>query len=228
MLSSGAAVSDRRARLPGSPKRKLREYASLHRKPIRIPSAHASGFKGTGKETIEQRRCSPLGSRLGLQGHGQGNHRATMMLSPRLTPRASRARARKPSSSDNSLSSRLGLQGHGQGNHRAAMIPSAHAPGGSPGTPGTKTTSPSMPDDDRRFPGSTPHRMARGKSCDPESPGFRRGLFVRFSRGEPRARQENAQQQKSHDAMFCQRTMPANVCRRKSSSNCRRSDACGP
>ena len=31
--------------LPGSPKRKLREYASLHRKPLHIPSTRASGFK---------------------------------------------------------------------------------------------------------------------------------------------------------------------------------------
>jgi hypothetical protein len=43
-----AAVSDRRARLPGSPKRKLREYASLHRKTFRIPSACASGFPAAG------------------------------------------------------------------------------------------------------------------------------------------------------------------------------------
>ena len=69
-------------RLPGSPKRKLRESATIHSRPSAfprltprasrararklssnddaLPSAHASGFKGTGKETIEQRRCSPL------------------------------------------------------------------------------------------------------------------------------------------------------------------------
>jgi hypothetical protein len=34
--------------LPGSPKRELREYASSHLKPGRIPSARASGFTGTG------------------------------------------------------------------------------------------------------------------------------------------------------------------------------------
>jgi hypothetical protein len=39
-----AAVSDGRARLPGRPKRELREYASSHRKAGRIPSARASGF----------------------------------------------------------------------------------------------------------------------------------------------------------------------------------------
>jgi hypothetical protein len=42
-------VSDRHAGLPGSPKRELREYASLPRTPSRIPSAHASGFKGIGQ-----------------------------------------------------------------------------------------------------------------------------------------------------------------------------------
>jgi len=52
------------------------------------------------------------------------------------------------------------------------------APGGNPGTRGTKTTPPAMPHDGRRFLGSPPHRMARGKSCYPESPGSRRGLFA--------------------------------------------------
>jgi len=52
------------------------------------------------------------------------------------------------------------------------------APGGNPGTPGMKTTPPSMPDDGTQCPGSNPHRMAPGKACDPVSPGFRRGLFV--------------------------------------------------
>jgi hypothetical protein len=37
--------------LPGSPKRKLREYASLHRKPLPIPSARASGFKERNRQT---------------------------------------------------------------------------------------------------------------------------------------------------------------------------------
>jgi hypothetical protein len=37
--------------LPGSPKRELREYASLHRKPHRIPSARASGFKERDRQT---------------------------------------------------------------------------------------------------------------------------------------------------------------------------------
>jgi hypothetical protein len=56
------------------------------------------------------------------------------------------------------------------------------APGGNPGTPGVKTTPPSMLDDRTRCPGSNPRSMAPGKACDPESPGFRRGLFVRWSR----------------------------------------------
>jgi len=50
-----AAVSCRHVPLPGSPKRELREYASIHRKPIPIPSAHASGFQGT-RRPDEQRR----------------------------------------------------------------------------------------------------------------------------------------------------------------------------
>ena len=52
------------------------------------------------------------------------------------------------------------------------------APGGNPGTPGMKTTPPSMPDDGRHISGSSPRRMARGKVRHPESPGSRRGLFV--------------------------------------------------
>jgi hypothetical protein len=39
--------------LPGSPKRKLREYASLHRKPLHIPSARASGFKERDRQTSQ-------------------------------------------------------------------------------------------------------------------------------------------------------------------------------
>ena len=39
------------------------------------------------------------------------------------------------------------------------------APGGSPGTPGTKTTSPPIPHDGMRFSGSHAHRMAPGKAC---------------------------------------------------------------
>jgi len=35
-----------------------------------------------------------------------------------------------------------------------------------------------MPHDGTRFPGSNPHRMATELVRDPESPGFRRGLFV--------------------------------------------------
>jgi len=34
--------------------------------------------------------------------------------------------------------------------------------------------------------------MARGKACDPESPGFRRGLFVPFARVAPDSPQEGA------------------------------------
>jgi hypothetical protein len=45
-----AAVADWRARLLGSPKRELREYATIHGNPLRIPSAHASGFKGNEPE----------------------------------------------------------------------------------------------------------------------------------------------------------------------------------
>jgi hypothetical protein len=56
------------------------------------------------------------------------------------------------------------------------------APGGNPGTPGTKTIPPSVPDDDTQSPGSNPHRMAPGTACNPESPGFRRGLFVEATR----------------------------------------------
>jgi hypothetical protein len=39
--------------LPGSPKRKLREYASLYRKPHHFPSARASGFKERDRQTSQ-------------------------------------------------------------------------------------------------------------------------------------------------------------------------------
>jgi len=45
--------------LPGSPKRKLREYASLHQKPLRIPSARASGFKEQDRQTRKTGNQSP-------------------------------------------------------------------------------------------------------------------------------------------------------------------------
>jgi len=70
-----------------------------------------------------------------------------------------------------------------------------NAPGGNPGTPGMKTTLPSMPDDGTQFPGSNPHCMAPGKACDPESPGFRRGRLVPFARVTLRARLGNAHHQ---------------------------------
>jgi len=56
--------------------------------------------------------------------------------------------------------------------------PVQEAPGGNPGTPGMKTTPPSMPDDGTHFSGANPNGMALGKARHPESPGFRRGLFV--------------------------------------------------
>jgi hypothetical protein len=54
----GAAVFDRRARLLGSPKRELRASALLHRKPIRIPSARASGFPAAGSRRDRRLRAS--------------------------------------------------------------------------------------------------------------------------------------------------------------------------
>jgi hypothetical protein len=59
-------VSGRRFRLLGSPKRKLREYASLHRSTFRIPSARASGFKGIGSRRLERR--SLTGGRFSWNG----------------------------------------------------------------------------------------------------------------------------------------------------------------
>jgi len=83
------------------------------------------------------------------------------------------------------------------------LAPTQKAPGGNPGTPGVKTTPPSMPHEDTRFSGSNPHRMARGKACNPESPGFRRGLLVPFAHVKPSARLENAQQQKAQAIHSC-------------------------
>jgi hypothetical protein len=45
-----------------------------------------------------------------------------------------------------------------------------------------KTIPPSMLSDWTHFRGSNLFRMARGKACDPESPGSRRGLFVDAAR----------------------------------------------
>jgi hypothetical protein len=59
-------VSGRRFRVLGSPKRKLREYASLHRSTFRIPSARASGFKGIGSRRLERR--SLTGGRFSWNG----------------------------------------------------------------------------------------------------------------------------------------------------------------
>jgi len=62
---------------------------------------------------------------------------------------------------------------------RRGLFVRQEAPGGNPGTPGMKTTPSSMPHDGTQVPGSNPRRMAHGKACNPVSPGFRRGLFVR-------------------------------------------------
>jgi len=59
-------VSGRRFRVLGSPKRKLREYASLHRSTFRIPSARASGFKGIGSRRLGPR--SPAGGCFSCSG----------------------------------------------------------------------------------------------------------------------------------------------------------------
>jgi len=61
-------------------------------------------------------------------------------------------------------------------------VPVQEAPGGNPGTPGTKTSPPSMSCNATRFHAANPNRMAPGNACHPESPGFRRGLFGCLSR----------------------------------------------
>ena len=65
-----------------------------------------------------------------------------------------------------------------------------------------KTTPSSMPDDGTRFTDSKPWRMVSGEVGDPESPGFRRGLFVSFARVKPSARLENAQHQNSRRGLL--------------------------
>jgi hypothetical protein len=47
--------------LSGSAKRKLREYAALKRKPLRIPSAPASGFKARDRQTQNRLGSRPKG-----------------------------------------------------------------------------------------------------------------------------------------------------------------------
>jgi len=61
---------------------------------------------------------------------------------------------------------------------RRGLFVDQEAPGGNPGTPGTKTSPPSMPHDFMPCSGSNLQRMAHAKACNPESPGSRRGLFV--------------------------------------------------
>jgi hypothetical protein len=78
----------------------------------------------------------------------------------------------------------------GPGSRRGLFVGMAcvqEAPGGNPGTPGTKAVPLSMPHDGERYDGSDLHRMARGKVRYAESPGFRRGLFVGWrARKKPR------------------------------------------
>ena len=103
------AVSDRRTRLPGSPNRKMREYASLHSKPPICP--RLTPFGGARSGLAGRRRCrNPL---------------ANVVLQILM-------------------------------NWESFSSPVQEAPGGNPGTPGMKTTPPSMPDDDRQFPGFKP------------------------------------------------------------------------
>jgi hypothetical protein len=45
--------------LPGSPKRELREYVSLHRKPLPIPSARATGFQERDRRNRKPEADSP-------------------------------------------------------------------------------------------------------------------------------------------------------------------------
>jgi hypothetical protein len=56
--------------LPGSPKRKLREYASLHRKPFHIPSARASGFQERDRQTPKTGNSLPEPSAIALLAIG--------------------------------------------------------------------------------------------------------------------------------------------------------------
>jgi hypothetical protein len=53
-ISVAAADAANGSPLPGSPKRKLREYASLYWQPLHIPSARASGFKERDRQTRNQ------------------------------------------------------------------------------------------------------------------------------------------------------------------------------
>jgi len=99
-LSPGAAVSDRRARLLGSPKRKLRESASLFPRPSAFPRLTPRASRATmpnhGARTpvpgaaVSDRRARLLGS-----PNRQMRESASLLQRPsafpRLAPRASRA-----------------------------------------------------------------------------------------------------------------------------------------
>ena len=65
-----------------------------------------------------------------------------------------------------------------QGTPRGCDACAQEAPGGNPGTPDMTTIPPSMTYNGMQVPGSNLRGMARGKACDPDSPGFRRGLLV--------------------------------------------------
>jgi len=62
LKTSNAAATP--APLPGIPNRQMREYASIHWKPIRIPSVQASGFKARNvaatQATAVPGRCDNL------------------------------------------------------------------------------------------------------------------------------------------------------------------------
>jgi hypothetical protein len=90
----GAAVSDRRTRLLGSPKRELRESALLYRKPNRIPSARASGFPGSGSR--RDRRLARVVGRGRAIGAAVFDRRARLLGSPKRELRESALLYRKP------------------------------------------------------------------------------------------------------------------------------------
>ena len=80
----------RSCRVPGSPKRELREYALPHRERNRIPSARASGFKAS-RRALSSRRMTAKQSEAGCPTPTTARRRRTgsRSLPGRASPRAS-------------------------------------------------------------------------------------------------------------------------------------------
>ena len=200
----GAAASDRRVGVPGSPKRELRESAPPHRRTSRIPSARASGFTARTRDAHPPRHThrppivvpSPVAAvsdRRALVP--RASLRSAMQPAGKPEAEAEGIRVASPEARPHSLGSRLGL--HGTDTRRTSPAPHA-PPSNRRAFPCSTALQPSCPRATRiGFGGQRPPLQKAGTTQAP-------GLEGRVnSSGRRPARQ------KSHDAMFCLRSETA-------------------